>query len=132
MRTKLIIMSLLLALACRAYDCPVCELANGPLITRQIPGSENTVREYFKDYKDIDTIYAIVDPVGLCPRCEAVIMPVFNRIKQTKPSAKTFLIAGYHNEEAAKKLRIPAAMLRARMYRARMFIREKYGDEYRK
>ncbi|MDE6486937.1 MAG: hypothetical protein K2L76_05480 [Muribaculaceae bacterium] len=103
MRTKLIFMSFLLALACRAYDCPVCELANGPLIIRQIPGSENTVREYFKEYKDIDTIYAIVDPVGLCPRCEAVIMPVFNRIKQLKPSAKTFLIAGYHNAEAAKK-----------------------------
>lgn len=103
MRTKLIIMNLLLALACRAFDCPVCELANGSLIIRQIPGSENTVREYFKDYKDIDTIYAIVDPVGLCPRCEAVIMPIFNRIKQLKPSAKTFLIAGYHNAEAAKK-----------------------------
>lgn len=41
-------------------------------------------------------------------------------------------VEGLSYEEAAKKLRIPAAMLRARMYRARMFIREKYGDEYRK
>lgn len=34
--------------------------------------------------------------------------------------------------EIAEKLNISVPVLRARIYRARMFVREKFGDEYRK
>lgn len=81
----------------------MCELANGPLMLRQIPETEDIVREYFKDYNDIDIIYAIIDPVGVCRRCEAAIMPILNLIKTLKPEAKTAVIAGYHNKEMARK-----------------------------
>lgn len=39
-------------------------------------------------------------------------------------------IEGMSYSEMAKKLNVPAGVLRARMYRARMFIRDRFGDEY--
>lgn len=41
-------------------------------------------------------------------------------------------VYGLSYTEAAKKLHIPERVLRARMYRARRFIKEKFGDEYRR
>ncbi|MDE6285425.1 MAG: hypothetical protein K2L99_00325, partial [Muribaculaceae bacterium] len=101
MRTILIIVSVLLALACRAEDCPVCELANGQLKLRQIPGSEEIVKRYFEDYRDTDTLYVIIDSIGCCPRCESAIMPVIKRIKSLRPNSPVALIAGYFNKDAA-------------------------------
>ena len=89
-----ILISGLLGAANASAECPVCELANGPLMVRQIPESQERVREYFKGYKLPDTIYAIVLPVGTCPRCEALIMPIFNTIKKLRHDATTVMIAG--------------------------------------
>lgn len=41
-------------------------------------------------------------------------------------------VDGMSYAEAAKELNIPEAVLRARMYRARLYIKEKFGDEYKK
>ena len=103
MKKILIILSVLLALACRAEDCPVCEQANGPLTLRQIPGTEEIVKSYFEEYSDTDTLYVIIDSVGCCPRCESAIMPVFKRIKSLRPDAPVALIAGYYNKETARR-----------------------------
>ncbi len=103
MRTILIVMSFLLALACRAEDCPVCEIANGPLTLRQIPDTEEIVKSYFEEYSDTDTLYVIIDSIGCCPRCESAIMPVFKRIKSLRPDAPVALIAGYYNKETARR-----------------------------
>jgi len=97
------LLSLLLAIPCTATECPVCEVANGVLMMRQIPGSEPAVKEYFAPYSEADTIYAIIDPVGICQRCEGGIMPIFRRIKALKPDAATMLIAGYNNKAAARQ-----------------------------
>lgn len=40
-------------------------------------------------------------------------------------------VDGLSYAEAAKKLNIPESVLRARMYRARLYIKEKFGDEYK-
>lgn len=40
-------------------------------------------------------------------------------------------VEGLSYEEAAQKLKIPVSVLRARKYRARMFIRDRFGDEYK-
>lgn len=40
-------------------------------------------------------------------------------------------VDGLSYAEAAEKLNIPESVLRARMYRARLYIKEKFGDEYR-
>lgn len=39
-------------------------------------------------------------------------------------------VDGMSYPEAARKLNVPAPVLRARVYRARVFIKEKFGDEY--
>ncbi len=41
-------------------------------------------------------------------------------------------VDGLPYEDAAKILNVPEAVLRARMYRARLYIKKKFGDEYRK
>ncbi len=97
-----ILISGLLGAANASAECPVCELANGPLMVRQIPESQERVREYFKGYELPDTIYAIVLPVGTCPRCEALIMPIFNTIKKLRHDATTVMIAGHTNTRAAR------------------------------
>ncbi len=43
-----------------------------------------------------------------------------------------YCVEGLSYPEVARRLNISVPVLRARMYRARMFIREKFGDEYRK
>lgn len=40
-------------------------------------------------------------------------------------------IEGLSYTEMSKRLKIPESVLRARMYRARVFIKQKFGDEYR-
>lgn len=40
-------------------------------------------------------------------------------------------VYGMSREETAERLRISDQVLRARLYRARKFVREKFGDEYR-
>ncbi|MDO4322867.1 MAG: RNA polymerase sigma factor [Lachnospiraceae bacterium] len=40
-------------------------------------------------------------------------------------------VDGLSCEEAARKLNISESVLRARMYRARLYIKEKFGDEYK-
>lgn len=40
-------------------------------------------------------------------------------------------VEGLSYEEAASKLDVPVSVLRARIYRARTYIRKKYGREYR-
>lgn len=39
-------------------------------------------------------------------------------------------VEGLSYAEMAKRLKIPESVLRARMYRARVFIKQKFGDEY--
>ena len=39
-------------------------------------------------------------------------------------------VEGLSYEEASEKLNVPVDVLRARMYRARAYIRKKFGDEY--
>lgn len=39
-------------------------------------------------------------------------------------------VEGLSYEEAARKLNVPVDVLRARMYRARTYIRQKFGEEY--
>lgn len=39
-------------------------------------------------------------------------------------------VEGLSYAEMAKRLNIPESVLRARMYRARVFIKQKFGDEY--
>ena len=39
-------------------------------------------------------------------------------------------VYGMSHEEAANKLQVSDQVLRARLYRARKFVREKFGDEY--
>lgn len=43
-----------------------------------------------------------------------------------------YCIDGLTYPEIAQKLNIPVPVLRARLYRARMYVREKFGNEYRK
>lgn len=40
-------------------------------------------------------------------------------------------VEGMSYAEAAKKLDISESVLRARLYRARVYIKEKFGDEYK-
>lgn len=42
-----------------------------------------------------------------------------------------YCIEGLSYAEAAKRLHIPEPVLRARMYRARMYVRQKFRDEYK-
>jgi DNA-directed RNA polymerase specialized sigma24 family protein len=39
-------------------------------------------------------------------------------------------VEGLSYAEASERLKVPEQVLRARMYRARTYIREKFGDEY--
>ena len=41
-------------------------------------------------------------------------------------------IEGYSQEEASEKLGITLRVLRARLYRARNYVRDKFGEEYKK
>lgn len=79
--------------------------ANMPSATRQIPNSEQSVRDYFSSI-DADTIYAIAYPPANCPRCEAQIIPVEALIKRLSPSATTALISIYPDKNAAQAYNI--------------------------
>lgn len=79
--------------------------ANERTMVRQIPGSEQALKSYFREI-DADTIYAIIFPPGNCPRCEAQINPLDYELKKADPKHKTVLISAYHDKDVAQAYNI--------------------------
>lgn len=79
------------------------EMFDASISIRQTPNSQIKLINYFKPYNVADTAYAIIFPNANCPRCENIIMPMFNTLKKLSPSSQTVLISSYQDSIAAKK-----------------------------
>ena len=78
---------------------------NEALQVRQIPGSKEALKEYFRSYTTPknDTVFAIIFPPANCPRCEALITPTLQKLKQYRPEIPTVLVAAYPDSVAASQ-----------------------------
>ncbi len=72
------------------------------LKVRQIPGSNEKLKEYFSAFADNDTVNAIIFPPANCPRCEGLIEPIIEGLKETRPDIPAILVAVYPDPKAAK------------------------------
>lgn len=62
---------------------------------------------------------------------ERILTELYERRKEWYDVVIDVCILEMSYEEAAKHLGITMEMLRARLFRARKYIRKKYGEEYR-
>lgn len=97
----LLVITLMINLSGQAQNLAT-EASNEFLQVRQIPNSNDKLQRYFSEYASSDTVYAIIFPPANCPRCEAVINPIFQNLKQLRPGTPTVLVAVYPEADAAK------------------------------
>lgn len=81
----------------------ITEACYDGLKVRQIPGSSRDLSDYFSKISSSDTVFAIIFPPANCPRCEALINPIFANLKRIRPNTPTVLISVYPDSTAAKK-----------------------------
>lgn len=68
----------------------------------QKKNSQSTIKEWFSKYAvESDYVYAVLLPLGSCPRCEGAIIHFFNHIKSLDSVNQSLLIAIYPNTFAA-------------------------------
>lgn len=68
----------------------------------QKKNSQSTIMEWFNKYSiKSDYVYAVLLPLGGCPRCEGAIIHFFNHIKSLDSVNQSLLIAIYPNTFAA-------------------------------
>lgn len=77
------------------------EVADKAICVRQIPDSEDALRNYFADYGLTDTIYAIIFRPANCPRCESAIKGYEAKLRTYEPDKSLVLISVYHDPIAA-------------------------------
>lgn len=70
---------------------------------RQLLETETVLKEYFNSYIASDTVFAIIFPPANCPRCEALITPTLQKLKQYRPEIPTVLVAAYPDSVAASQ-----------------------------
>lgn len=75
--------------------------ADGALEVRQIPGSEQALKDYFAG--DSGIIYAVLYPPANCPRCEAMINEAYHGVKKIDKNNKVVLISVYPDRAAAER-----------------------------
>ena len=75
--------------------------ADGALEVRQIPGSEQALKDYFAG--DSGIIYAVLYPPANCPRCEAMINEAYHGVKKIDKNNKVVLISAYPDRAAAER-----------------------------
>lgn len=75
--------------------------ADGALEVRQIPGSEQALKDYFAG--DSGIIYAVLYPPANCPRCEAMINEAYYGLKKINGDNRVVLISAYPDRAAAER-----------------------------
>ena len=100
---KFIFVGLLIFLQCLSVDAAsiMDKWAENALMVRQIPGSEQAVKEYFA--ADSGIIYAMLYSPANCPRCEAILVDVQSKLKGIDGDSRVWLISDYPNKAAAER-----------------------------
>lgn len=73
------------------------------LQVRQIPNSNQELKHYLSKYQANDTLFAIIFPPANCPRCESLINPVLQSLKNLRPTIPSLLISVYPDSTIASK-----------------------------
>ena len=97
---------LLLTLAtifiCQSQNLAIESCGEG-LQVRQIPNSNQELKQYFSRYQENDTLFAVIFPPANCPRCESLINPVLRSLKNIRPNIQSLLISVYPDSAIASK-----------------------------
>lgn len=73
------------------------------LQVRQIPGSNARLSSFFYKYMANDTIFAIMNPVANCPRCESMLNSIIQRLKTVRRDIPVVRVHVYDDSLVAKK-----------------------------
>lgn len=98
----LTIISICLPMA-KSQDLAIDKAYNDILQVRQIPNTNEKISLFFKDYVSSDTIFAIVNPVANCPRCESMISPLVKTLSDFRKDVPVVLVQVYDDSCASKK-----------------------------
>lgn len=108
MRCRILTSSLVLLSTAAAFTNALCQTrglaetaSEEGLMVRQLPDTEGKLRSYFNAVNLSDTIYAIMLPVGNCPRCESVLNSIYDELKASDPDKSVVMSAVYQDSTAA-------------------------------